>query len=85
MLVEFDASNNNLFILPEDIGKLTNLKKLSLNNNKLETLPKSIRQLRQLQILDLRNNVLTLLPPEVGELTSTALFLKFFYLFHRID
>ena len=62
--------------LPPAIGKLTNLKRLSLfkthgdSEYVLESLPAEIGQLTSLTVLDLGENKLTSLPAEIGQLTS---------------
>jgi Leucine-rich repeat (LRR) protein len=51
-----DSNANDISLLPEQIGKLTNLKTLVLNTNKLTTLPNSITKLINLEVLDLSIN-----------------------------
>ncbi|EKR63190.1 leucine rich repeat protein [Leptospira weilii str. 2006001853] len=46
-----NLENNELRILPKEIGQLRNLKTLHLLNNRLRTLPKEIRQLQNLRTL----------------------------------
>jgi len=66
---EDTISSNELGELPDDIGKLTNLKELDLSNNKLKSLPESINKIKGLQVLDLRGNGLNI-PPEILEKTE---------------
>jgi Leucine-rich repeat (LRR) protein len=47
--------NDHLSQLPEEIGKLKNLKVLDLSGNDFKTLPTSFKQLTKLQILYLNN------------------------------
>jgi len=64
-LVEFQASNNNLYELSEDIGKLTKLERLGLAGNRLRTLPRSIGALTSLRGLWAHGNCLKSLPDEL--------------------
>ena len=61
---------NDIAVVPDAIGALTNLKYLSLYGNKIATLPASIGQLTGLKTLSLRNNQLTALPESIGALTN---------------
>ena len=66
---------NSITSLPPAIGKLTNLKRMSLYKHMdseyvLESLPAEIGQLTSLTVLDLGENKLTSLPAEIGQLTS---------------
>jgi len=56
--------NKRLTALPQEIGKLTNLKKLNLSINKLETLPREIAGLVNLEYLNLSDNEISTLPKE---------------------
>ena len=72
-----ELCNQGLTSLPESIGYLTSLQKLSLRENSLLTLPEAISKLESLKILDLHNNQLTALPEAIGKLKSlTTLFLN---------
>lgn len=51
-----DLSENQLTILPKEIGKLQKLQLLDLSRNRLITLPKEIGQLKNLRWLSLKNN-----------------------------
>jgi len=41
-LADLDIGSNNIYSLPDDIGNLVSLEKLTANNNKIETIPESI-------------------------------------------
>ena len=62
-------SNTKLLSLPEELGKLLNLKTLDLHRNSIEKLPAAIGCLKELKNLDVSGNELQLLPAELGELT----------------
>ena len=76
---ELDLSGNELTVLPAEIGKLTQLKKLILGKldekkcryigNKLSELPKEIGLLAQLEELLIADNQLSSLPTEIVKLT----------------
>lgn len=53
-LQELDLSANSIYLIGDDIGNLTNLRKLLINQNKLTALPRSLRQLNQLSVLECR-------------------------------
>jgi internalin A len=63
-----DLSNQNLTILPPEIGELRGLRELRLSLNQLKILPPEIGQLTSLTSLDLSHNQLKILPPEIGQL-----------------
>lgn len=81
---ELDLSGNELTVLPPEIGKLTQLKKLILGKyeyndkgdivgtigNKLSALPAEIGQLHHLEELQVVDNRLSSLPPQIGQLTK---------------
>ncbi|MEM9923344.1 MAG: COR domain-containing protein [Cyanobacteria bacterium P01_D01_bin.50] len=83
-LTELDLSGVKLTVLPAEIGKLTQLKKLILGKdeydedgvyintigNKLRELPKEIGLLNQLEELHIAKNQLSSLPAEIGQLTN---------------
>lgn len=65
-----DLSGKNLKAIPENIGRLKNLKKLTLNRNPLETLPSEIGLLKNLTYLAIYDSSLKELPAEIGELSN---------------
>ncbi|MUG91877.1 GTPase [Scytonema sp. UIC 10036] len=83
-VTELDLSGKELTVLPSEIGKLTQLKKLILGKykydeegeivdtigNHLNALPKEIGQLHQLEELQIVDNELATLPPEIEKLTN---------------
>ncbi|MBW4625638.1 MAG: leucine-rich repeat domain-containing protein [Brasilonema octagenarum HA4186-MV1] len=82
--MELDLSGNELTVLPPEIGKLTQLKKLILGKykyndagkivgfigNKLSALPVEIGQFDHLEELQVVDNRLSSLPAEFGQLTN---------------
>lgn len=72
---ELNLNHYNLFDLPENIGKLTNITALEINYNNLVDLPESIGNLTSLRKLDLSNNQLTILPDSIGGLRNLRLFI----------
>lgn len=69
-LEELFLRRNSLISLPEDIGNLTNIKRLTLEGNKLTKLPESIVNLQKLTELDIDFNNLVCLPKEIGSMTN---------------
>ncbi|KAF9355293.1 hypothetical protein BGX26_006773 [Mortierella sp. AD094] len=65
-----DLCDNQLEILPPEIGLLTRLKELHLSNNKLWKLPDNIQKMARLEVLDIRNNQFYLLNPMIGRLKT---------------
>lgn len=57
--------NNTLSVLPNSIGHLVKLTKLSVQGNNLETIPSEISQLAELKELDAQKNNLKCLPREI--------------------
>jgi hypothetical protein len=68
--------DNDVAVVPDAIGALTNLKELDLSWNKIASLPASIGRLAALETLYLHNNILTAVPASIGSLTAlTTLYL----------
>ncbi|NWW83782.1 LRSM1 ligase, partial [Rhynochetos jubatus] len=65
-----DLHDNQLTLLPADIGQLTSLQVLNLERNLLKCLPHSIGDLAQLQMLNVKGNKLKELPATVSGLRS---------------
>jgi Leucine-rich repeat (LRR) protein len=61
---------NDIAVVPDAIGALTNLKELDLSFNKIATLPASIGRLAALEKLNLDDNILTAVPASIGSLTA---------------
>ena len=70
-IVTLDLQNNQLNLLPVEIGRLTGLQVLNLSGNSLyPSPPVEIGMLTGLKELDLSFNQLTSLPVEIGMLTG---------------
>jgi hypothetical protein len=75
-VTELNLRYNDIAVVPDAIGALTNLKYLNLSRNKIATLPASIGRLTALETLYLSKNILTAVPASIGSLTAlTTLFL----------
>lgn len=70
--VEILSFNNNEAIkeLPEEIGKLTQLKQLYLLGLQLTAFPEAIKKLTNLEVLDLTGNQISSVPNWIGSLTK---------------
>jgi hypothetical protein len=67
-----ELNSQNLFCLPKEIGRLTNLIELWLNDNLLSTIPPEIGNLTNLVKLWLDDNLLSTIPSGIGCLTKLA-------------
>jgi hypothetical protein len=65
-----ELDRNDIAVVPDAIGALTNLKYLRLNGNKIATFPASIGRLAALEELYLGGNILTAVPASIGSLTA---------------
>lgn len=72
-LNRLNLENNNLKILPDNIGKLTSLTALSLSYNKLTELPSSIGNLSMLVTVDIAHNNFIELPDFLQKLNLKSL------------
>ncbi len=74
-MTELYLCNNQLTRIPESIGNLTNLTRLSLNDNQLTNLPEGIENLSKLTELYLEGNPLVDLPvlQKLGGLEKVSL------------
>lgn len=64
------ACDNEIKILPLEIGNLSNLEELDLSNNLITVLPKEIGKLSNLKYLNLSDNRLSSLPAEMKQLIN---------------
>ncbi|CAK9041996.1 unnamed protein product [Durusdinium trenchii] len=69
-LVQLDLARNRLEELPEKIGRLQNLRCLSILDNRMAALPHSLVELKSLERLDISGNQLQALPEDFGSLRS---------------
>lgn len=67
---EFDVSGNKIATLPNQIGQLTQLRKLNLSSNNLKKVHKNIQKCTQLEWLDLSRNNFKHFPEEICGCTS---------------
>jgi len=65
---ELDLSNKDIEEIPDDIGRITSLKKLNLSYNSIKIIPESICELKNLEELLLLRNDISKLPPSFGNL-----------------
>lgn len=68
-----DLSNNDITILPSQIGDLSELEHLDLSYNYLKELPQEIGKLTKLKTLLLTKNEINELPLEIGNLSNLTL------------
>lgn len=68
--IYLNFSNKGLDIIPAEIGKLTNLRRLDLSSNQLTSLPVEIKNLINLREINLNINQLASLTAEIGELSK---------------
>ena len=62
--------DNRLEVLPDSIGRLTNIESLGLKNNKLRTIPDTIGHLKNMRELYLTGNEIETLPERIGGCTA---------------
>ncbi len=84
---ELNLVNLNLYYLPPEIGKLTQLEELNLSNNQLTSLSnefcEALGKLTQLELLFLSNNQFTSLSNEFCEALGKLTQLRALYLFNN--
>ncbi len=61
---------NQITIIPPEIGLLINLQELWLSCNQITIIPPEIGQLVNLQVLSIRDNQIKIIPPEIGQLIN---------------
>ena len=65
-----DLSGLSLGILPDELGYLSNLKRLDISSNQLKEIPIFIYNLQRLEQLDIGNNRVVELQPDIQQLTE---------------
>ena len=65
---DLNLSNNNINVLPKEVGELINLKLLWVSSNQIESLPSEIGNLNKLEALFINDNQLIILPSEICKL-----------------
>ena len=68
-LHHLNLDENEIEVLPDQLGSLTNLQSLSFERNFVSVFPQQISRCTSLQTLQLRNNPITSLHPSVGALS----------------
>lgn len=63
-------NRNKISIIPSEIKKLTNLKKIDLRCNKLEKFPLIFCELESLEIIDLNSNLISNIPNDINRLVN---------------
>ena len=71
---ELTISGNDLYELPDNIGRLQNLTLLDVSYNQLEALPKSILEMHHLRRLYINDNEFTFLPDWLANLKLDLLY-----------
>ncbi len=69
-LEQLVLDNNQIEVLPFEIGNLSKLTYLDLANNQISFLPSSVGKLKSLKQLDLKNNNISTLPIEIDKLDN---------------
>jgi len=69
-LQDLSAYDSKLYILPENLGYLTNLQRIYLLESRVTALPENIGQLTNLKWLVLGANQLTSVPQSIGQLVN---------------
>jgi hypothetical protein len=69
-LLELDATQKGLLILPQEIGVFSDLERLDISDNQISRLPPDIGQLSALKGFFVANNRLRELPPQLNQLAN---------------
>eukprot|EP00039_Didymoeca_costata_P022086 m.346080 g.346080 ORF g.346080 m.346080 type:complete len:307 (-) comp28100_c0_seq1:97-1017(-) len=72
-LTDLEINNCRLQALPNNIGNLTQLEKLSVIHNELCTIPASLERCKKLRVLRLFNNEIESIPEEIGNIKELRL------------
>ena len=70
LVTELDINLKGVTKIPSEIGKLINLKYISLGENQITSIPPEIGNLKNLESIILDKNQITSIPPEIGNLTN---------------
>ena len=73
-LIELDISNKEINELPKEIGKLSNLKILTLNDNNIKEFPKELYMLKNLVLLSFLNNKISYISEDIIQLQDLMMF-----------
>jgi internalin A len=69
---------NQITLIPEEIGNLTNLTELRLHSSQIASLPQSLKSLQELEKLDLKENPIPI-PPEILAEDDSQRILSFYF------
>lgn len=67
-VIALNLVSDNLTDIPDSIGKLADLRKLTIKSNRLVEIPESIKQLVALREFTIYANNLTVIPESIGQL-----------------
>ena len=69
-LTELGLSDNQIEVIPPEVGQLTHLTELYLWGNQIRVMPVEISRLTSLELLHFESNFIKYLPDEIGNLTN---------------
>lgn len=76
MLRTIEINRGTIRVIPESIGNLTRLQRLTLENNDIEVIPATIANCVSLKSLELENNNISEIPEEMWAMEFETLVLS---------